>query len=190
MSRSYDMTLRSRQAAETGRRIVDAAENLLASRPMGSITLQAIAEDADVSVQTVLRHFGSRDGCIEAVESRLRDRIRTQRDTAPEGNADAALDVLLEHYEAEGRLVLNLLAQEASDPMADRAAAEGRSYHRAWVKRCFGPLLGTPDPVKIDALVAATDIYLWKLLRLDLGRSEEEARAVFSHLTRAVLEAR
>ena len=86
--------------------------------------------------------------------------------------------------------MLNLLAQEANgDPLPRRASEEGRAYHRAWAVRCFGPWAGEPDPVRIDALVAATDLYVWKLLRLDLGRSREATERVVARLVRSVLEA-
>jgi hypothetical protein len=37
--------------------------------------------------------------------------------------------------------------------------------------------------------VAATDLYVWKLLRLDLGRSVASTEAVIARLVRATLEA-
>ena len=190
MTRSYDMTNRAKQAAVTTERIVAAAERLLATRPVDEVTLQAIAEGAGVTVQTVLRHMGSRDGCFEAVGRRLQERVERQRGQSAPGDVDAAIDDLLAHYEADGRLVLNLLGQEGGgDPIAVRAAEEGRGYHRAWVERCFGPALARPDAQAIDALVAATDIYVWKLLRLDLGRSAADTRSVVRRLVRAALEA-
>ena len=188
MTRSYDMTRRSRRAAQTAKRIVTAAEELLADGPPGDITLQAIAEGAGVTVQTVLRHFGSRDGCIEAVGERVRERIDEQRGGASPGDIDSALSELLNHYELEGRLVLNLIAHEEKESMIGKAVEKGRNYHRQWVERCFGPLLSAPTQQTIDALVAATDIYLWKLLRIDLGRSQKATRAVIERLVQAGLE--
>jgi len=188
MTRSYDMTRRDRLAEETGARILEATEVLLAGLPPGALTLHAIAEGAGVTVRTVLRHFGSRDGCIEVVHRRVGERIMGQRGAVPPGRVDAALDALLAHYEEEGRLVLNLLAHETSDPAAGRAVREGRAYHRAWVERCFGPLLGdAPGGSVIDALVAATDLYLWKLLRLDLGRTRAEVRDTIERLVLGVV---
>lgn len=185
MTRAYDMTRRARRAAETGERIAEVTERLLAERPVEAVTLQGIAEGAGVSVQTVLRHMGSRDGCFEAAKERVRARIEARRGTPP-GDLDRAIGELLVHYESEGRLVLNLLAQESSHPLAREASMEGRAYHRAWVARCFGEL----DEVTLDALVSATDLYVWKLLRLDLGRSPEATAAVVIRLVRAVLESR
>ena len=37
-------------------------------------------------------------------------------------------------------------------------------------------------------MVAATDIYVWKLIRLDLGRSAAHTQSVIERLTSAALE--
>ena len=190
MPRAYDNTKRARAAAQTTERIAAATEALLADGPIADVTLQAIANESGVTVQTVLRHMGSRDGCVRAVAERVRARVDAQRGGGYAGDVGAAVAALVDHYEAEGRLVLNLLAQEASgDPVPRRASLEGRAYHRGWVERCFGPWSGEPDPERIDALVAATDLYVWKLLRLDLGRSRGATERVVARLVRSVLEA-
>jgi len=189
MTRPYDMTLRGQLAAETTERIVDAAEALMGEGPMAAVTLKAIAARAGVSVQTVLRHLGSRDGCLDAVGHRVAERVDEQRSGSTPGDVRAAVAALMRHYEAEGRLVLNLLAQEdGGDPLVRRAAEQGRAYHRAWVQRCFGPRMPGRDEARVDALVAATDLYVWKLLRLDLGRSREATEEVVLRLVTAVLE--
>ena len=190
MPRAYDNTKRARDAARTTERIVAATEELVADRPIAEVTLQAIAAGAGVTVQTVLRHMGSREGCFAAVGERVGARIDAQRGGTEPGDVDGAVAALIEHYEAEGRLVLNLLAQEGGGEAVPREAAEaGRAYHRAWVLRCFGPWPQEPDPQVIDALVAVTDLYVWKLLRLDLGRSAHATEAVVARLVRSVLEA-
>jgi AcrR family transcriptional regulator len=190
MPRAYDNSKRALDAARTTERIVDATEALLADGPVADATLQAIADGAGVTVQTVLRHMGSRDGCFAAVGKRLGARVEAQRGGTAPGDVDGAIAALIAHYEAEGRLVLNLLAQEGSNEALPReAAAEGRAYHRAWVVRCLVPGAGEPDRQRVDALVAATDLYVWKLLRLDLGRSIAATEGVVTHLVRSVLEA-
>lgn len=189
-TRNYDMTKRAKRAARTTERILDATEELLATVPDSDITLQAIADGAGVTVQTVLRHMGSRDGCFAAAGDRIATRVRAQRGRAQPGDVDGAIADLVAHYEAEGRLVLNLLAHEAGGhPMAVYAVTAGRAEHRSWVERSFGPRLTDPEAETIDALVAATDIYVWKLLRRDLGRSAEATEAVVARMVRAILEA-
>ncbi len=189
MARTYDMTRRARAAAETAERIAAATEALLGSVSVGDVTLGSIARGAGVTVQTVLRHMGSREGCLDAVGERVRVRVEAQRGHTTPGDVDGAVASLVAHYEAEGRLMLNLLAQEASDdPAPRRAVHEGRAYHRAWAVRLFGPWPSDPDPAVVDALVAATDLYVWKLLRLDLGRSASHTEAVMVRLVRAALK--
>jgi len=191
VTRPYDRSRRAAAAAATTTRIIDATEHLLARGAVRDVTLPAIAAGAGVTVQTVLRHMASRDGCLTAVAVRLRTRVDQQRRAAAPGDVPAALSDLLQHYEAEGRLILHLLAQAPAEPWALAAVEEGRAYHRAWVLRTFGPRLPSPpDDRTVDALVAATDLYVWRLLRLDLGRPRADVAAVIDTLTQAVLERR
>ena len=209
MPRTYDMTLRARRAAETTERIVVATERLLATGAASEATLRAIADATGVTQQTVLRHMGSREGCFRATAERVAERVREQRERVRPGDVPGAIATLIAHYEEEGRLVLNLLAQEqGEDPFPRDAAAEGRAYHRAWVERILLPAAADTDGDgtrgeaartgrarrnaerdRTDALVAATDLYLWKVLRLDLGRSVAETEAVVLRLVRSVLAA-
>lgn len=179
MPRTYDMTKRSRQAAETRSGILDATENLLMEKPLSQIQLQEIAEKAGTTVQTVIRHMGSRDGCLKEVAKKVEKRVHLQRRMRDPKELDKALQDLIDHYELEGRLVLNLLKQEQmGDPDAAEFTKQGRVFHRHWVEKCFGLESDESNGVVVDALVAATDIYTWKLLRLDLGRSQTETYRV------------
>lgn len=189
MARPYDNRRRALAAAETTQRIVAIAEGMLREAPVPALTLDAVALRAGVTVQTLLRHVGSRAGLFEAVADQVRTRIAAQRPPPVPGDVEGALVGLVAHYEAEGTLVLALLAQEEVDAFAAAAAAEGRRFHRAWVEAVFAPWLGGGDPVRTDALVAATDLSCWKLLRRDFGRDPEHTTAVLRRLVHAVLEA-
>jgi AcrR family transcriptional regulator len=182
------MTNRSRAMSVTTERIVASTEALLASRPIDEVTLQAISRDSGVAVQTVLRHMGSRDGCMRAVAERVEGRVRRHREASVPGDVPGAIAGLMAQFEADGRLMLSLLAQESTGGFAAEAAERGRAYHRSWVDRCFGPLLVERTDDALDALVAATDVYVWKLLRLDLDRPVPRAEAVMTRLVRAVVE--
>src|SRR5271165_5143251 len=66
---------RRRTGEEARTAILDAAEQrLVASGPAG-IRLQEVAADVGVSHPTVLHHFGSREGLIEAVVVRALDSL-------------------------------------------------------------------------------------------------------------------
>lgn len=114
---------------------------------MSEITLLSIAEEAGVTVQTVLRHMGSREGCIGAVGRRVGERIAQQRGHIEPGDAAASLAELMAHYEDKVRLVLNLLGQEHSgDDAAARAVSDGRAFRRAW----FSAASALCCPTQID----------------------------------------
>jgi AcrR family transcriptional regulator len=188
MSQDYDNTKRARRAAQTGVRILREAEALVRHKPLSQITLNEIAEGADVTVQTVLRHHGSREGVLQAMGERIEARIRAQRTAVEPGDIESAVDNVLEHYEAEGALILRVLLEETTSGFARQAALTGKEFHRDWVQTVFEPLLGDDNRTRqIDALVVATDLYTWRLLRRDLGRDLSGAREVMLYLVRAAL---
>ena len=189
MPRKYDMTQRTNRAQKTKERIVKSTEVLLANSLLAEVTLPAIAKGAGVTVQTVMRQMGSRDGCLAAVAKLVYERIDSQRGDTKPGNLESAISTLMDHYEAESALILNLLEQaNKGETFAKTAADRGQIYHRKWVEHCFGPLLKEAQRENIDALVAATDIYIYKLLRLEMGRSIKATKAVINCLVRGVLE--
>lgn len=171
-TRSYVMTARADRVAQTRERILRAVIELANQGPLAAISLAAVAADADVSVQTVLRQFGSRDGLVDAAVELVHGEIATER-TAPGGDVSAALSTLVDSYESGGDSSILLLGQEPSDPRAARIATLGRTFHRTWVEDVFAHLLADaaePDREEmIDMLVVATDVYTWKLLRRDRG---------------------
>jgi AcrR family transcriptional regulator len=185
------MTARAEAAALTGRGILTAAAELWRERPMDQITLAAIAERAGVSVRTVIRRFGSREGVIAACIEADASGIISERDQAAAGDVDGALDVLLAHYERDGDAVLRTLALEDKVAEAKAIADAGRAGHRLWCARVFAPHLPPPEVdaygTRLDAFVAATDLYVWKLLRRDLGRSADDTRQVIRSLIDGIL---
>ena len=178
MSRAYDNTKRAKQGEETSLRILAATESLVRQKALADLTLAEVAELAEVTVQTVIRKFGGKDGLLEAMANVVRHRIQTQRSQMPGNDFEAALDNLIQHYEAEGDLILRLLSQESTSTFAAHAAAEGRAFHREWVQRTFDDELQPATEAKVDALVVATDLFTWRLLRRDLGRSVAQTREV------------
>jgi AcrR family transcriptional regulator len=60
-------TLRDERAQVTRRRITEAARSLFRSRGYGATTLQAVADEAGVAVQTVYAVYGSKAGILRAL---------------------------------------------------------------------------------------------------------------------------
>jgi AcrR family transcriptional regulator len=177
-TRGYRMSARAEAAAQTGHDILAATAALWRERPLDEITLAAIAERAGVSVRTVIRRFGSRDDVIAACIESDAAGIAAERGQAAEGDVEGAIRILLAHYERDGDAVLRTLAVEETVPEAKAITRAGRQGHRAWCARVFAPHLppAADDAygTRLDAFVAATDLYAWKLLRRDLGRSADE----------------
>src|SRR5580693_3024846 len=76
LARPRDEAPRRRRTAEQARSaILDAAERRLVADGPGAIRLQEVAKDVGVSHPTVLHHFGSREGLVEAVVARALDSL-------------------------------------------------------------------------------------------------------------------
>jgi AcrR family transcriptional regulator len=185
-ARKYTMVARAQAVEATRRRILDALIDLAGERPFAEITLDTIAERAGVSVQTVLRQFGSRDGLLaEAMNVAMADAEDERR--TPPGDVAAAMRIVVDHYERRGRTALLMLAQEGHDDVARKATDRGKAMHRAWVRDAFAPL--SEDERLLDLLVVATDVYSWKLLRIDRGHSRAVTERRLHDLVDAVLAA-
>jgi AcrR family transcriptional regulator len=189
-SRSYSMTKRSAAAEATRLRILGAVLELATEKLSVEIVLADVAARAGVTVQTILRQFGSRDGLFDAALEFGAALIGTERET-PVGDIDNAIDVIVAHYELRGDWVIALLGQEASDERIRRVTTPGKALHREWVSTVFAPQLRGRNEVAaaaaIDLLVVATDVYTWKLLRRDRGLDRDATRARMAQLVLAVL---
>lgn len=184
------MRARAASVAATRERIVAAA--VQASRDLLTleVTLEQVADRAGVSVQTVLRHFGSREGLFDAALAAARAEVTAER-WAPAGDARAAVRAVIDHYEARGEFALFLLGQEGADPRVRRLTADGRAAHRQWTRECFAPQLAAlasqERAAVTDLLGVATDVYTWALLRRDRALSREHTEARMLRLVEAVL---
>ncbi len=185
-SRSYTMGARAEAVAETRQRIIEAFFNLGRERMFPDISLEDIAAAADVSVQTILRHFKSRAGLTEATMDHAITTVTEERH-APVGDVDAAVAVIVGHYEDRGRTALQMLAQESSDPQVAELTRRGRLMHRTWVREVFAPFAGPRDSL-LDLLVVATDVYTWKLLRIDRRYSRARTEQLMYRMTTSLLQ--
>jgi AcrR family transcriptional regulator len=188
--RIYRQSARAQAAEATAARILDAFAAQLRERWFDEIRLEEVARAAGVTVQTIIRRFGGKEGLLDAMHQRLGAEIRRRREVAP-GDASGAVASLIEDYEEVGDLVLRTLAQEDRYPAVRAMTDIGRAMHRTWITTAFAPWLEpmAPDARRraTDALVVAGDIYVWKLLRRDMGRPLTEYRALVEKMCAAGL---
>jgi len=188
--RTYTMTTRAEAVEATRRNIMQAAWDLQSEKLWPSISLDDIAELAGVSVQTVLRQFGSRTQVFEAAMEYGAAVVTEERRTTPGDLADA-VRVIVDHYELRGDGVILMLAQERDNEAIAKVTEHGRGLHRDWVREVFAPQLdkspATEREAIIDLLVVATDVYTWKLLRRDRDRSRGATEQRIRRLLEAIL---
>ncbi len=192
MRRPYRMVARAEAAATTGERILDAAVEVFWEVPTDQISLDEIARRAGVTVQTVIRRFGGREGLLAAGIQREAEKVGRQRDEASPGDPAGAVGVLVEHYEVYGGRVLKMLAEEGRIPALKAIADRGRQLHRDWCARVFARALarlrGLERQRRLAQFVAICDVYTWKLLRRDAGLSRRQTELAMTELLNPLLE--
>jgi len=90
---------RERKKAETRRAISDVATRLFMERGFDEVTLAEVAEAADVSIKTILNHFGSKEELFLDRGGELTDTLVAAVTERPRGQrpTDALRVVLTEH---------------------------------------------------------------------------------------------
>jgi AcrR family transcriptional regulator len=188
------MKARAEAAAATGERILDAAVEVFWETPGGQLPLDEVARRAGVSVQTVIRRFGGRDGLMAAAGEREAARVVAQRERAPVGDAPGAVRILVDHYEEVGDRVMKMLAEEDHVPELRRITDRGRQLHRRWCARVFQSALrgrsGIQRERRLAQLVAICDVYTWKLHRRDAGLSRRQTELAMVELLEPMMEER
>src|SRR3954451_6711388 len=180
--RRYRMRARAEAAAATEERLLAAGWRQFTERPYDDVRLTDVAAQAGVTVQTLHARFGRKDELFVAVWRWWAGPQGVSRDTAPVGDVRAAVRVLYASYEASGDAALRLLAQEDRIAAVKQMADDGRAWHRGWVERTFAPLIeGLPRAARerrLVALVVATDLLVWKLLRREMGLGRAAAERI------------
>jgi AcrR family transcriptional regulator len=187
--RRYRMVARAEAAAATRDRLLAAAWRYFSEQPFEGVRLADVAAGAGVSVQTLHAHFGTKDALFVAAWGWRMTPEGVRRDNAPVGDVRTAVGVLYDSYDQDGDAVLRLLAQEERIPAVHEMAEAGRRWHRGWVERTFGPLLegvtGAERERRLVALVVATDLLVWKLLRREMGLDRETAERIVTEMVTA-----
>lgn len=188
--RPYRQSARAEAASRTAEAIADAFLGHMASHWYDDISLASVAKTAGVTVPTILRHFGSKEGVLEAIGKRFETEVRERRRMTP-GDIDGAIAALVADYETAGDMMMRFLAQETRFPALRRLTDVGRVQHRSWVRESFAPCLAglTPEQEEwqLDGLIMSLDLYVWQVLRRDRGRSPEDVKRFMRALVNGIL---
>ncbi|MFL5832377.1 MAG: TetR/AcrR family transcriptional regulator [Solirubrobacterales bacterium] len=192
-TRPYRMKTRAKATEATRKKILDAVEIAFEELFYDEITLTEVARRAGVSVQTVLRHYENKDGLFVASYLHTAEKMGADRGPLPVGDAEKIVGDLVDHYERFGDRVLWLLAQEEREPILKHLADAGRLYHLQWCRQAFATALeglrGKAAERRLAQFVAATDVYVWKLLRRDRGLSKPQTKLAMRELIEPLMKA-
>ncbi len=186
------MASRAEAVAATKERIARTAQQLLLARPYEDFTLADIAAGANVSHQTVLNHFESKEGAVLAGLELLRAEIKDLRKSVRRDDPSHTVEVLVEQYERFGDL--NVRWAMSAERLGRLALLldEARAAHRTWLEEVFATRLPAAPAARqrmVTALHAASDVYTWKLLRRDLHLDRPETVRTMTLLVVGVLNA-
>lgn len=190
--RAYDMTKRSDAVAGTRRRIAEAALALFKERDYDDVSLNEIARAAGVSHQTILNHCENKAGVLLAAGELFSEEIRDLEADAIPGDVASVVHTTCVRYEALGDANARWAAMATRAPEVADGLARGRLGFQAWLEEMLGDLMpdgDDPDEHRrvLLGLHAALDVFAWKLLRRDLGLSQEQTEAQLTDLVLGVL---
>lgn len=172
------MSTRAAAAEATRERIIEAAVLSFSSKWYDDVTLRGIAADAGVALQTLVNHFGTKEALFGVAVERFSGRIEAARATVAVDDIPGAITTLVDDYDESGDAIVRMLALEDRIAVLRPALKRGRREHEQWVERVFAAALerlrSAERARRIAELVAATDVYTWKLLRRDRGLTRKQ----------------
>lgn len=166
--------------------ILDAAEKVTRVEGPASLRLQDVAREAGVSHPTILHHFGSREGLVQALNARAMNQLT--RDVVEGMGTDSGKEGVARTFATYRNGVaerLVWLIQAGSMPSAERLQLFEQvvdSLHE--VRRSFARPGHQPDRsdtrhvIHLTTVAALGDALFGKQLRR-AGEDEESARATF-----------
>ncbi|VVB46718.1 Transcriptional regulator, TetR family [Beijerinckiaceae bacterium RH AL1] len=191
--RRYEKRARADATSALRARILDALLAALQVDDYDLITLNALAESAGTTRQTIIRLFGGKDGVLAALFERFDTQVAARRFTAGDGDLAVLAHCVIDDLEKSGGLVLRLLRQESRVPIIAQRFAEARKQHLAILARELAPLLERLDPSEAETALlqarAVTDTLFWNVLRKDMKLDAAAAEATLLDLLRKIFAA-
>lgn len=203
VKRKYSSSKREAQARETRRSILDAAHELFVTTGYAATTIQAIAEQGGVAVQTVYAVFGNKRELLrQLIESTITgDEDPLPVNERPEGREIAAepdaqrraeLDAAFSRSITERVAPIVRVATEAaaSDPELAAMMEEVKAVRRQEMIAAVQILAG-PDGLRVDPDEAAATLYVLyspsvaDMLMRDHGWTPEQYERWLAHMIAA-----
>jgi AcrR family transcriptional regulator len=189
--RPYKKVAREQSQQRTRDALLDAADDEFYSDRWQKTSLEALSKKAGVTKQTLLRHFGSKDGLLLQALMRGAAQIRDQRWSTPTRDVAGAVENVLDHYEAWGERSLRIGAWQRGPAVLAMLSRTARQIHYDWVEYAFSPWLEDLDEQartrRRAALIALCDVQTWWIWSHDLQLPRSEIHAVLTDLIERLL---
>lgn len=173
-ARKYRSPLRKKQSEQTRQRILDAVIEKLAEEGLHEFSIASAAELAEVSERTVYRHFGSRQGLLDALEDRFNDRDGIEVPETPDALAQAPKK-LFESFDRHEKLFRARLETEYGQEIRRRARTR-RAEQVSDVLSGLTEHLGESGTRRVEAVFHyLLSSHTWWSMKEESGLDGEEA---------------
>ncbi len=115
-TRKYNSSLRDQQAAMTRERVLEGLIRVIVSDGVGELSVPSVAAEAGVSVPTIYRHFGSKQGLVDALGEHVVSRSGLAVDlSSPPESVEGLVDLIADMYRKSAAMEPALRAAMATD---------------------------------------------------------------------------
>ncbi|HEV7938079.1 MAG TPA: TetR/AcrR family transcriptional regulator [Solirubrobacteraceae bacterium] len=193
-TREYKQVERAKAQERTREALIAAATDEFFEGNWLKTSLDSLSRRAGVTRQTLLRHFGSKDGLLMQSLMRGASQVRDQRWSTPTTDISGAVENVIEHYEEWGERSVRIGAWQRGPTVLALFSNAARQIHYDWVEHAFAQWL-----VKFDeetrarrraTLIVLCDVQTWWTLSNDLGLPRREVHAILTEQIERALEER
>ena len=178
MTRTYTLRTRGEAKTKTREQILGAAKAEFSAKWFDEVTLQQVADLAKVGIQTVLRHFPTKEALFLSASQGALERADGSRSQQATSGWRESVRILWDYFETHGALVLHYLDQFERNLIFSEITERGRAAHVRWVRQLFGPFLVVDDP----GVQLLLDIRTWEFFRHRLGLTRVEGEVALCGL--------
>jgi AcrR family transcriptional regulator len=181
-TREYKQVERAKAQERTREALIEAASDEFFAGNWLKSSLDSLSRSAGVTRQTLLRHFGSKDGLLMQALMQGVSQVRDQRWSTPTSDIAGAVENVLDHYEEWGERSVRIGAWQRGPTILALFANAARQMHYEWVEHAFAQWL-TPLDEQTRArrralLIVLCDVQTWWILANDLGLPRKEIQAI------------
>jgi AcrR family transcriptional regulator len=191
-TREYKQVERAKAQERTREALINAAIDEFFEGNWLKSTLDSLSRKAGVTRQTLLRHFGSKDGLLMQSLMRGASQVRDQRWRTPTTDIAGAVENVIDHYEEWGERSVRIGAWQRGPTVLALFSNAARQIHYDWVEHAFARWLEHFDEQtrarRRAALIVLCDVQTWWTLSNDLGLPRKEIHSILTEQIERALE--